>query len=170
VQHAIDTGLAAPVRHLTFSDNGHWLAAQTAEHAIGIWYVGDPTARVKIAGHGEGTWLVRFIGNERIVSAGRGSSIKICSAANGKEELTLLGHVGRITTLAVAPDLRTLMSGSADGEVKLWDLRTGQELIGLRRHAGPVLAAEFSGDGRLLITGSAAPHNRGELAFWDTKE
>jgi hypothetical protein len=49
-------------------------------------------------------------------------------------------------------------------------LRTGQELIGLRRHAGPVLAAEFSGDGRLLITGSAAPHNRGELAFWDTKE
>ena len=165
VQSSFHTGLAAPMRHLAFSDNGRWLAAQTADHAIGIWFVGDPTLRYKLPGHGDGTWLVRFIGNERLATAGRGSSIKVWNISSGKEELTLLGHVGRISGMAIAPDLRTLVSGSATGDVKLWDLRTGQELIGLRRHSGPVFAAEFSSDGRTLLTGG-----RGELSFWDSAQ
>ena len=78
----------------------------------------------------------------------------------------MLGHVHRNLSLAVSPDLRTLVSGSTDGEVKFWDLRTGLELLGLRRHGGPVSAAEFAGDGKFLLTGSGS-RGRGELAFWD---
>jgi WD40 repeat protein len=109
-------------------------------------------------------------GNERVVTAGRGSSIKVWDIATGREEQSLLGHVGRVTALTVSPDGRTLVSGSGAGEVKLWDLRTGQELIGLRRHSGSVTTAEFGANGRVLITGGTAGGGRGELAFWDTEK
>jgi len=163
-----DTGLAAPVRHLGLSADGTRVAAPTAGHAVGVWAVGDDHPTGKLAGHGDGLWLVRFLpGGERVVTAGRGSSIKVWVVANGREEATLLGHVGRVTGVTVSPDGRTLVSGSGTGEVKLWDVRTGQELVGLRRHSGPVTAAAFSGDGRTLFTGGLSPGGRGELAFWD---
>jgi WD40 repeat protein len=167
LQVSIETGLAAPVRHLAFSDNGRLIAALTAEQSVGIWSIDDPVVRFKIPGHGDGTTLLRFIGSDRLATAGRGSSIKIWNLAFGKLEQIMLGHIGQITGLAISPDLRTLVSGSDNGDVKLWDLRTGQELIGLRRHAGPILFAEFSGEGRLLITGGIDANSRGEIAFWD---
>ncbi|MDB5311354.1 MAG: prkC 23, partial [Gemmataceae bacterium] len=167
-QARFDTNLPAPVRHLCFSDDGTWVAAETAGHAVGVWRAGEPDPVYKVSGHGDGMWLVRFLpGGGRLVTAGRGSSIKVWDLAAGKAELSLLGHVGRVTGLAVSPDGRTLVSGSGTGEVKLWDLRTGQELVGLRRHTGPVTAVEFAGDGRMLLTGGMAAGGRGGLAFWD---
>lgn len=170
------TGLVGPVRHLCFSDDGQWVAAQTTGSEVGVWQLADqtfgdtpPTPDYKVPGHGDGLWLVRFLpGGDRVVTAGRGSSIKVWRLSTGKEDLALLGHVGRVTGLAVSPDGRTLVSGSGTGEVKLWDLHTGLELVGLRRHAGPVSAVEFAADGKSLITGGTTPGGRGELAFWDT--
>ena len=78
----------------------------------------------------------------------------------------MLGHVGRVTGLAVSPDGQTLASGSGTGDVKLWDLRTGQELIELRRHNGPVIVAEFAPNGRLMLTGGMTAGG-GELTFWE---
>ena len=165
-----DTGLAAPVRHLCISDDGNWVAAQTTDHEVGVWEVGDPNRRFRVAGHGDGLWLIRFLpGGQRLVTAGRGSSIKVWSVRSEREELTLLGHIGRVTGLTVSPNGRTLVSGSGTGEVKLWDLRTGQELIGLRRHTGPVSVAEFAGNGQTLITAGTTPGGRGELAFWEAR-
>ena len=165
----IDTGLAAPVRHLCFSDDGRWLAAQTERNQIGVWELGDPKVRYRVPGHADGLWLVKFLPRgDRLVTAGRGSSIKVWTVATAREDLALLGHVGRVTGLTSSPDGRTLVSGSSTGEVKFWDLRTGQELIGLRRHAGMVTAAEFDLGGNLLITGGTGDGGRGELAFWES--
>ena len=161
------TGLGTPVRQLAFSDSGRWLVAPTADRMLGVWYVSDPVIRHKLPG-GDGLWQVRFLGDDRVITTGRGSAIRIWHLATLREEASLLGHVGRITALAVSPDFRTLVSGGANGETKLWDLRTGQEVLTLERHAGAVLAAEFSSDGRVLITGGAGSAGRGELAFWDS--
>ena len=161
------SGLGTPVRQLAFSDSGRWLVAPTADRMLGVWYVSDPVIRHKLPG-GDGLWLVRFLGDDRVITTGRGSAIRIWHLATIREEASLLGHVGRITALAVSPDFRTLVSGGANGETKLWDLRTGQEVLTLERHAGAVLAAEFSSDGRVLITGGAGSAGRGELAFWDS--
>jgi WD40 repeat protein len=169
--HQIETGLAAPVRQLCFSDDGTWVATEAAGHAVGVWEVGDAKVRHTVPGHGEGTWHLRFLaGHDRVVTAGRGSSIKVWNVTSEREELALFGHVGRVTALAVSPDGRTLVSGSGTGEVKLWDLRTGLELVGLRRHTGAVTTAEFGANGQTLLTGGTAGGGRGELAFWDTEQ
>lgn len=168
VKGSFSTGRNAPVRHLAFSDNGFWLATPTTDQVVGIWYVSDPAVRQRLSIPADGLWQLRFLGNDRIITTGPGSAIKIWNMSSTLEERAMFGHVGRITSLAVSPDQRTLMSGGAAGEVKLWDLRTGQEVVSLNRHGGAVLAAEFSAEGRNLITAGAGTGGRGDLAFWDS--
>ncbi|HJZ57001.1 MAG TPA: hypothetical protein VKE74_18675, partial [Gemmataceae bacterium] len=163
------TGLDTPVRLVSISDDGLRVATQTAGYSVGVWEVGgDAKPAHVVYGHGEGLWLVRFLPDgTRLVTAGRGGSIRVWNLSPAREDLSLLGHVGQVTRVAVSPDGRTLVSGSSTGEVKLWDLRTGQELVSLRRHTGPVTAAEFAPGGKLLLTGGTTAGGRGELAFWD---
>jgi WD40 repeat protein len=167
IKSTISTGLGTPVRHLSFSDNGRWVAAESVDNSLGVWSVGNSATRSRVMLPANETVMVRFVGSDRLAVALRGGAVKIWNFALGKLEHTLVGHTGRILTMAISPDLRTLVTGAVTGEVKFWDVRTGQELLGLRRHAGPVLAADFSGDGRYLLTGGADGAGRGELAYWE---
>ena len=47
----------------------------------------------------------------------------------GKRVRDFVGHTGDVWAIAVAPDNRTLVSGSADQTVRLWDIATGQNLL-----------------------------------------
>jgi WD40 repeat protein len=164
----IDSNHAGRIGCLAFSANGRWLALPIEGNSVGIWFVGEASIPLKIAGHPEGTHRFRFLGDDRFATAGLGSSLKLWNLSTLREEHSFLGHSARITCLAATSDLRTLVSGSTDGEVRFWDLRTGQELIAATRHRGPVFAAEFSGDSRFLLSGSGL-RGRGELAFWDAE-
>jgi WD40 repeat protein len=68
----------------------------------------------------------------------------------------LTGHTNSATTIAFAPDGRTLASASSDGTVLLWDLtdpvrprRVADPLTG---HTNDVNAVAFSRDGNALAT------------------
>jgi WD40 repeat protein len=68
---------------------------------------------------------------------------------------TLTGHTGPVTSMAFAPDGRTLATGVSDGVVILRDVtdpaRTRQSLAG---HASAVSSIAFAPDGRTLATAS----------------
>jgi RNA polymerase sigma factor (sigma-70 family) len=64
----------------------------------------------------------------------------------------VLGLHFDVTSLALAPDGKTLASGSRDSTVKLWDLEAGAERATLRGHSGPILALAFSRDGESLAS------------------
>ncbi len=79
----------------------------------------------------------------------------------------LLGHRGEIRSLAVAPDGRTLASGSEDGEVRLTDLdRPEAEATVVGSFANGVRALAFSSDGGRLAAGGFD----GELRVWDLEK
>ncbi|MBC6420581.1 MAG: hypothetical protein GDA43_12985 [Hormoscilla sp. SP5CHS1] len=67
---------------------------------------------------------------------------------------TLSGHSERVTSVAIAPDGKTLVSGSRDKTIKLWDLQTGQELRTLSGHSSEVMSVAIAPDGKTLVSGS----------------
>jgi WD40 repeat protein len=86
----------------------------------------------------------------------------VWTVPGGREDLVLHGHIGRVTSVALSPNGRTLVSGDANGEAKFWDTRTGLELMGLRRHVGPITAIEFSENGKLVVTAGS------QIGVWET--
>ena len=55
------------------------------------------------------------------------------------------------SSIAFAPDSKTLASASLDSTVKLWNVATGQLALTVQ-HIGPVTDVAFSNDGRLMVT------------------
>jgi hypothetical protein len=75
----------------------------------------------------------------------------------------LRGHTSTVLCLAMAPDGKTLATGSWDHTVKLWDIAPGREKLTLRGHTGLVHAVAFSPDGRVL----ASAGWDGVIRLWD---
>ncbi|MDC0347271.1 WD40 repeat domain-containing protein, partial [Planctomycetota bacterium] len=50
------------------------------------------------------------------------NTIKIWNAATGREEKTLSGHTGSVTSVNWSPDGRFLVSGSIDNTIKIWNV------------------------------------------------
>ena len=69
--------------------------------------------------------------------------------------LPLLGHTDQVGCVAISPDGKRIVSGSADRTVKVWDAETGQELLSLKGHAGLVSSVAISPDGKRIVSGSA---------------
>ncbi len=82
------------------------------------------------------------------------STLKLWDLANGTELRTFTGHFDRVTSVAIAPDGRTALSGSLDQTLKLWDLATGKELSNFTGHSGPVTSVAIAPDGRTALSGS----------------
>ena len=66
-----------------------------------------------------------------------------------------LPHEEEVTALALAPDGRSLVTGTALGTVSFWNLRTGEGgPLKSYRHKGPVKAIAYHPDGRTFATGA----------------
>ena len=59
-----------------------------------------------------------------------------------------------VTSVAIAPDGRTALSGSVDKTLKLWDLASGKELRTFTGHSDVVSSVAIAPDGRTALSGS----------------
>ena len=64
----------------------------------------------------------------------------------------IVGHVGRLTAVAIAPGGRRIATAGEDGTVRLWDRDSGEILRILRGHDGAVSGLAFQPEGRWLVT------------------
>ena len=83
-------------------------------------------------------------------------------AAAQQEEIS--GHRGSVEAVAVAPNGKTLLTGSMDGTARLWDIANGRVLRVVPAHPGGVLNVAFAPDGRAFLTSG----RNGMVALWDT--
>ncbi len=65
----------------------------------------------------------------------------------------LSGHKGALTTVAFAPDGKSLFTSGADGTVRGWPTDSSRSTVMLAAHHGPVRALAISASGRWMVTG-----------------
>ncbi|KAL4065636.1 WD40-repeat-containing domain protein [Scleroderma yunnanense] len=82
-------------------------------------------------------------------------------------QVLLQGHDSVVTSVALSPDGRRIVSGSNDMTVRVWDAECGV-LIGnpLQVHIGYVQSVAFSPDGTRIVTGSFDT----TLKLWDMRK
>jgi RNA polymerase sigma factor (sigma-70 family) len=93
------------------------------------------------------------------------SDQKLPQHARTRLGTTRLRHESFVTSVAFAPDGRTLASTSWDGTVRFWDTSTGEPASKFPtiREAGGALSVAYSPDGTKLVIG----HAMGLVLLWD---
>jgi WD40 repeat protein len=83
-------------------------------------------------------------------------SVTVWDLALGQEGAVTRLDLRGVTSLALAPDGRSLATGDLDGSVRLWDLATGRQRFCVRAHVRRARSLAFSDDGRMLVSASDA--------------
>ncbi|MFO0930565.1 MAG: hypothetical protein U0736_26630, partial [Gemmataceae bacterium] len=96
-------------------------------------------------------------------TGGEDRAVRVWTPADGAEVRAWTAHDGPVTALAVSPDGKRLLTGSADRTAVVWDLATGRAVA---RHtlAGEIHAVAFAPDGKRLVSGGTG----GNLQEWTT--
>jgi WD40 repeat protein len=130
-------GGANYVTALAFSPDGKVLVA-AGLHGVKLWDVpkrlplpplqGKTDNHVLCAYSRDGTLLATgrgMVPGIGCASGGGGNDITLWDAATGSARLVLSAHGYTPTSLALAPDNRTIATGGTDGQIKLWSIALG---------------------------------------------
>ncbi|RUS34835.1 WD40-repeat-containing domain protein [Jimgerdemannia flammicorona] len=90
-------------------------------------------------------WLITIVGED----------IDITEVDTGKKVYRLKGDTEMITTFAIKPDGRYLVSASRSLVMRTWDLSTGQMVRSYKAHEAPIIVMDADRTSTLVATGSA---------------
>lgn len=110
----------------------------------------------KLIGHVGPVRALAFTPDSRLLLSGGGQgdqSIRVWDVATGKELRQFQGRTDSVNSVAVSPDGKRALSGSADGTLRVWDLATGKELQRIL-HTEVVTAVAWLPDGSGVLSGS----------------
>ncbi|OAD67317.1 hypothetical protein PHYBLDRAFT_178344 [Phycomyces blakesleeanus NRRL 1555(-)] len=81
--------------------------------------------------------------------------IDVTEMATGKKLHRLSGDTEIVTTLAVKPDGKHLVSASRSLNMRIWDMATGECIRTLKAHEAPIIVMDIDQSSTLVATGSA---------------
>ena len=121
-------GHAETVYCVAFTPDGKAIATGGADNQVRVWNPDEDAKQSRLVGGFGGAVF-------RLIFAPDGKTLLACGAdkvvrsfENFAPKLTLSGHNDWVYSLALAPDCKTVASGSWDGEVRLWNLADGKPL------------------------------------------
>ncbi len=167
-------GHTGAVLGAVFSPDGSRALSGSTDGTARLWDVetGKPVRSFRM---GETLYGVAFSPDGRFVFAGGGDTwdgtswhrgkdydVRQWDAQSGKELGRFRGHRAQVTSVAVSPDGRRLVSAGEDGTAVLWDVASGSRLWVWAGHRSGIVTAAFLPGGDGVLTGG----RDGTLRLW----
>ncbi|MGP6085741.1 c-type cytochrome [Antarctobacter jejuensis] len=148
-------GHGGPVMGLVVMEEGQ-VASASFDNSVGVW---SGRAPQWLEGHAAAVTALTWGPGGQLISGGDDFAVRQWQP----QERVLGRHLGKVTTLSVAPDGSHVASGSWDGSIRLWPLGEGGANRELPYPGAGVNAVVHSADGTRLY----AATSNGELLRYD---
>lgn len=168
-------GHTAPVFSVTCSPDGKRIISGSFDKTVKLWEA-ETGAELftlgKLVGH---VRTVAISPDGKRIAAGKSihtrdkskpvskSTVTLWDSLVGEETQTLRGHSNNVTSVAISPDGKRIVSGSDDWTVRVWNTRTGEVQYAFKEHTGKVKAVAFSPDGKRIASGGYSSN----VCVWD---
>jgi WD40 repeat protein len=159
---------------IALSKDGRLVAARTSAEIFTAWdlVTGKETWTVKAEGildpllfTPDSKWLL--IGCARS-NRDNVSDIRVIDTVAGKEHARLHDRGYVVTSLAITPDGKTLLSGYIDGMLTIWDMTTLKPRLTWTAHPQRrIVSVAITADGKLAASATSIWKKDDELKFWD---
>ncbi len=126
------------ISKIAFSDDHRFLAGIHSQHAsIKVWSIQSEVNVREFNTPKEPCTDFRFSNKgQLLVSVSRDKRGYVWELENGQLVDRLVGHLGRLTSVATSPSSSLVASTSLDGAVKFWPLKSGQDWNWPNAHNG----------------------------------
>jgi WD40 repeat protein/serine/threonine protein kinase len=161
------------VSAMAFSPDGRLVAIGGYGPDVGIWEIASgkrlgaplvhPEGVRTMAFSADGSMLVTgsIDGQARLWKTATGARLALPAGVgrsdigNHKPARQTFAHDSWVTSAAISPDNKRLLTGTLDGKLTIWELDTAKDPVQLLTHRAPITALAFSPDGQSFLTGSA---------------
>ena len=164
-------GHANPISSIAISRDGRYIISGSKDGTIRIWDVKGGNIIGTIYRH----FCFKFLRRDSIVvaicpdskyfvSGGKDGTIKIWNFEKYEKPIKVFcrrpGFFHRfwpgspITSAAISPDGKYIVSGSRDSTIEVWNMEDGKLIRTLRGHEGDVTSVAISPDGKYIVSGS----------------
>ena len=94
---------------------------------------GDWVTSLAFTPDGSAFWCRRWANRATAVRARPRTLAALWDVQTGERLRDLAGHTNVVTAVAISPDGRTVLTGSADYSLRVWDIATGRKLAAVHR-------------------------------------
>ena len=146
----------------SYRNDGQLMVAGGEEGLVQIFDVNSRAILRTFKGHEEAVHLTRFVGKDRVLSAGDDKSVRIWDIARESEIISFDEHGDYVRSGSVNEVNSSLvLTGSYDHVVKLWDCRAEQSVVEMD-HNAPVDSVMFLSGGNMCVSAGG-----NTIKIWD---